>query len=56
MNVLQTKPLRRSFGHQRRDSDIDTNYVGVIPAGQRIEGIEESVALPHFRIIRPNLA
>jgi hypothetical protein len=34
------------FGHQHRNSQIDTEHVCVIPTIQRIEGIDEAVARP----------
>src|SRR5277367_564106 len=42
------------FRHQHRDAEIDAEHVGVVPASQRIERIDQSVAPPGFAIALAN--
>src|SRR6478736_6839705 len=43
------------FGHQHRDTQVEAEYVGVVPAGQWIEGVNETVARPRLAILRANV-
>jgi hypothetical protein len=34
------------LGHEHGDPHIDANHIGIVPASERIEGIDETVAGP----------
>lgn len=36
------------FRHQQRDAGVDAQHVGVVPVGERIEGVDETVFAPGF--------
>ena len=40
------------FRHQHGDAEIDAQHVRVVPTGQRIEGVDEPVLLPHLIPVR----
>ena len=44
------------FRHEHADAGVDSEHIGVIPPSQRVECVEEAIALPGLRILRAKIA
>jgi len=43
------------LSHQRGHPEVDSNHIGIVPAGERIERVDKCIALPRPRIARANV-